>query len=220
MTAGGWLVPIVALRRHLGNRRHEHREGSLGELRVADTVVPADHDVTVDVVLSAIDGGIEVEGTVSAGWEAECRRCLRPVSGVLTAEVRELYRPPEHRGPGQHGPEHRGAEHRGTEHRGAEGRHRDSHQHLRVVEGEEQGEDDTYELGAEQLDLAPLARDAVLLGLPLAPLCRPDCAGLCPTCGAELADGDCDCAPAPPDARWAALDALRPARATQDGGNA
>ena len=33
----------------------------------------------------------------------------------------------------------------------------------------------------DTLDLAPLARDALLLELPLAPLCRDDCAGLCPT---------------------------------------
>ena len=60
----------------------------------------------------------------------------------------------------------------------------------------------------DELDLEPLARDAVLLELPLAPLCREDCAGLCPTCGANRNNETCDCAPAA-DPRWAALDALR-----------
>ena len=38
-----------------------------------------------------------------------------------------------------------------------------------------------------ELDLAPLLRDAISLAEPIAPLCRPDCPGLCVTCGADLA---------------------------------
>ncbi|MCW2758289.1 MAG: hypothetical protein JWO46_2035, partial [Nocardioidaceae bacterium] len=38
------------------------------------------------------------------------------------------------------------------------------------------------------LDLEPVLRDAVVLALPFQPLCRPDCPGLCPECGARLAD--------------------------------
>ena len=43
-------------------------------------------------------------------------------------------------------------------------------------------------LHGELLDLEPAFRDAVVLALPLAPLCRPDCAGLCVECGVRLAD--------------------------------
>ncbi|MCL2396136.1 MAG: DUF177 domain-containing protein [Acidimicrobiaceae bacterium] len=70
-------------------------------------------------------------------------------------------------------------------------------------------DEETYELGPDHLDLLPLARDAVLLELPLAPLCRPDCAGLCPTCGADLNTSPCDCDTEVSDPRWAALDSLR-----------
>ncbi len=66
-----------------------------------------------------------------------------------------------------------------------------------------------YPLRGENVDLAPLARDAVLLELPQAPLCRPDCAGLCPSCGAELNEGPCGCPTAATDSRWAALEQLR-----------
>jgi uncharacterized protein len=38
----------------------------------------------------------------------------------------------------------------------------------------------------ELIDLEPLVRDAVVLDLPFTPWCRPDCAGLCPSCGANL----------------------------------
>jgi uncharacterized protein len=71
-------------------------------------------------------------------------------------------------------------------------------------------EGETWPLVHDQLDLEPLAREAIVLELPLAPLCRPDCAGLCPTCGAELNAGTCGCAEPTADPRWAALDALRP----------
>jgi uncharacterized protein len=68
---------------------------------------------------------------------------------------------------------------------------------------------ESYRLGHDRVDLEPLARESLVLDLPLAPLCREDCRGLCPTCGADLNQGDCDCLPAEPDARWAALDVLR-----------
>ena len=39
-----------------------------------------------------------------------------------------------------------------------------------------------------ELDLEPVVRDAISLAEPIAPLCRPDCPGLCKTCGIDLAD--------------------------------
>ncbi|MDQ1412121.1 MAG: hypothetical protein QOE07_709, partial [Acidimicrobiaceae bacterium] len=58
-------------------------------------------------------------------------------------------------------------------------------------------EAETYPLTGDTLDLAPMARDAILLELPLAPVCREDCAGLCPACGVDLNEQTCDCAEAP-----------------------
>ena len=52
---------------------------------------------------------------------------------------------------------------------------------------------ETYPLSGDQLDLEPLARDAVVLELPQAPLCREGCQGLCPECGADLNEGPCTC---------------------------
>ncbi len=66
----------------------------------------------------------------------------------------------------------------------------------------------TYPLVGDQLDLEPLARDAVLLELPQAPLCSEGCLGLCPMCGADLNNDVCGCQAEVGDPRWAALDAL------------
>lgn len=73
---------------------------------------------------------------------------------------------------------------------------------------------DTYPLGADRVDLAPMLRDAVLLALPLAPLCTEACAGPDPDAHPVRTDEDGDAAdggsaePAP-DPRWAALGELR-----------
>jgi uncharacterized protein len=68
--------------------------------------------------------------------------------------------------------------------------------------------EETYPLHDDDVDLEPMVRDAVLLELPQAPLCRESCRGLCPMCGADRNAEACGCEP-PADPRWAALDVLR-----------
>jgi uncharacterized protein len=43
------------------------------------------------------------------------------------------------------------------------------------------------------LDLTEALREQILLELPMRPLCRPDCRGLCVECGKDLNEGPCDC---------------------------
>ena len=67
-------------------------------------------------------------------------------------------------------------------------------------------EDEVSHLVGDHLDLEPVVRDALVLALPLSPLCRADCRGLCPDCGEvlDLLPADHSHA-APVDPRWAAL---------------
>ena len=67
-------------------------------------------------------------------------------------------------------------------------------------------DDETPEVIDDTIDLEGPLRDAVVLALPLAPLCSPDCAGICPECGERLEGGPHD-HPAN-DPRWAALESL------------
>lgn len=62
-------------------------------------------------------------------------------------------------------------------------------------------------LRAQMLELGPVLREELLLGLPQFVECRPDCRGLCPRCGRNLNEGPCGCPPAA-DSRWDALRAL------------
>ncbi|MBN1261755.1 MAG: DUF177 domain-containing protein [Anaerolineae bacterium] len=59
------------------------------------------------------------------------------------------------------------------------------------------------------VDLAPLIREHVWLGLPLNPVCSPDCAGLCPECGGNINRGECTCTGEElVDPRWEVLRSL------------
>src|SRR6185312_3303538 len=84
----------------------------------------------------------------------------------------------------------------------AESRHDKHDKHDKYDDQEEQDDGDL-------LDLEPAFRDAVVLALPMSPLCREDCPGLCVECGARLADTGPDHRhDAAVDPRWAALQQL------------
>jgi uncharacterized protein len=82
-------------------------------------------------------------------------------------------------------------------------------QELYFFPGEDTGGDeDAVFLVGDLLDLEPVVHDAVVLALPLSPLCREDCLGLCSECGALLNE-DPDHSHETVDPRWAALSDLK-----------
>lgn len=68
---------------------------------------------------------------------------------------------------------------------------------------------DTQYFAQPVIELSPIAEERVQMALPMKPLCRPDCPGLCPTCGTDLNLGPCACARDAVDPRWEALRGLR-----------
>jgi uncharacterized protein len=177
MPVDPFVVSVATLRRTVGSRRREQRQGVLDpehlipSVSVAESTVPEGAEACCDIQLASYLGGVMVTGTVSAPWSGTCRRCTAPVGGVAVVAVSERFTEP---GAGHGDPE----------------------------------DDEAYPIEGEQLDLRPMIRDSVVLELPLAPLCRPDCAGLCPRCGGDRNEENCGCV-APPDPRWASLDVLR-----------
>lgn len=69
-------------------------------------------------------------------------------------------------------------------------------------------DEEAYPIVDEAIDLGPLVHEAILGELPMAPLCRDDCQGLCASCGVDRNEEQCSCV-APLDPRWASLDVLR-----------
>ncbi len=62
--------------------------------------------------------------------------------------------------------------------------------------------------GRNILDLTEAIRQYTLIAIPMKPLCREDCVGLCPTCGCNLNNGPCNCPSKPVDPRWSKLSEL------------
>ena len=68
--------------------------------------------------------------------------------------------------------------------------------------------EDSFRIGPDfVLDLREALREYRLIAEPLKPLCKPECAGLCASCGTNLNDGACTCVPGG-DERWVALAGL------------
>lgn len=74
-----------------------------------------------------------------------------------------------------------------------------------LTPGEETDEDEAYPIDGGEIDLEPLIRETVVLGMPAYPRCAEDCPGLCPTCGASRANDDCECEVSEGDPRFAIL---------------
>ncbi|MFD0311886.1 YceD family protein [Streptomyces sp. NPDC059517] len=142
--------------------------------------VPEGAPVKLDLRLESVMEGVLVTGTAHALAKGECVRCLEPVEQQLETDFQEMFSYPD-------------ADDRG-----------------RVkAEPADDAEDDEDTLFIEDglFDLEPVLRDAVVLALPMQPVCQDDCPGLCSQCGARLAD-DPDHHHDAVDIRWAALQGL------------
>ncbi|MFR9795786.1 YceD family protein [Streptomyces sp. MS06] len=151
------------------------------DLGIQDVIgVPQGSPVELDLRLESVMEGVLVTGTARARAEGECVRCLEPLQLDVEAEFQELFSYPD-------------ADDRGRV----------------IADAGDDAEDDEGRLLLEDgmFDLEPLLRDAVVLALPMQPVCREDCPGLCSQCGARLAD-DPDHHHDAADIRWAALQGL------------
>lgn len=81
--------------------------------------------------------------------------------------------------------------------------------HVREIFEDDATEGETYPLDRDIADLEPLVREAIMLEIPIAPVCKEDCKGLCPECGIDRNKSNCDCVVDLSDPRWAALDVLK-----------
>lgn len=80
-----------------------------------------------------------------------------------------------------------------------------SFSHTLVPSLENEDDDRFIEVRGAKLNLDALAREDILLELPTKFLCRPDCKGICPTCGKNLNDGPCGCSAEQGDERFEVL---------------
>ncbi|MDG9724021.1 YceD family protein [Streptomyces sp. DH41] len=142
--------------------------------------VPEGAPMELDLRLESVMEGVLVTGTARAKAKGECVRCLEPLEQQLAADFQEMFSYPD-------------ADDRGRP----------------VAEPADDAEEDEDRLFVEDglIGLEPVLRDAVVLALPMQPVCQEDCPGLCSECGVRLAD-DPDHHHDAVDIRWAALQGL------------
>jgi uncharacterized protein len=131
--------------------------------------------LTGKVRLLRTDSGILATGRLHTEACVPCRRCLEPLSVGIDIELEEEFRPS-----------------------------------IDIFTGSAiapaDGEDDSARIDDRHiLDLTEVVRQNLLLAMPTSPLCRPDCRGLCPTCGANLNEEPCSCQREEEDPRLAVL---------------
>ncbi|GAB2931253.1 YceD family protein [Streptomyces mayteni] len=153
--------------------------------------VPTGAELDVELRMESVMEGVLVTGTARAPLAGECVRCLEPLTLEVEADFQEMYSYPDLES--QYG-------------RSAE-------------PADEERDEETLYLQADLFDLEPVLRDAVVLALPLQPVCRDDCPGLCPDCGARLADDPDHQHDEAVDIRWAALREFAGQRSAGSEGN-
>ncbi len=154
--------------------------------------LPSDLDEPFQISLHGhlIGEDVYVEGRVEGALELECSRCLARYRHSLREPFRIVLEPAGQRQP--------------TDPEAVEALARDG-----VCLG------DDLEAGwfrGSEIDLGAISMEAVVLALPVKPLCREDCAGLCAVCGADRSSNACGCEEVGTDSPFAALQALRDGR--------
>ncbi len=170
----------------LARRAGEMKEYEL-DIEVAEKLgvdlisVPAGEIIEVDARLESVTEGILLTAQIFAVAKGECTRCLDPIEIEIERKIQELY---------------------------YYAQKAQRPKKKKTQEEDDVGEDDELMMDGDIMDLEPPIRDAIVLDLPINPLCRDDCPGLCPECGGKWAELPADHAHEVIDARWAGLSGL------------
>ena len=139
---------------------------------IGDEIVGVDEGADVSVVGSfdSIVDGLILNARISAPVHAECTRCLKPIDEDWPVDVTVFF-------PYESGQDKANG-------KGGKSKQDDE---IDIIAGEDESED-TYPLleNGAFADIEAMIRDTLVESLPLQPLCRPDCRGLCSQCGADL----------------------------------
>lgn len=152
-----------------------HVEAAPDELQLPVDEARFDRPVVVDGALSVTGGKLVLQARIATEAQYECSRCLTAYTQEVAGEIAVLY---------------------------------EKRSEMPSSEADEWGGSEGMEilaLDAKSIDIAHHVEEAIFLAMPMKPLCREDCRGLCPKCGADLNQGQCACETHEVDTRWQAL---------------
>ena len=179
--------PFILNTHDLPRRAGEMKEYQLdipahARIGVPLIAVPEGDIVELDIRLESVTEGVLASADIYAIAHGECIRCLDPVEVVVDRKIQELYR------------------YEPTNEKGRKKRRDDEDVDL---EGEEE-----LQMEGDLMDLEIPVIDAIILTLPVNPLCSDECLGLCPDCGEKWENLPEGHAHEVIDARWSGLDGL------------
>jgi uncharacterized protein len=179
--------PFILNTHDLPRRAGEMKEYQLdipahARIGVPLIAVPEGDIVELDIRLESVTEGVLASADIYAIAHGECIRCLDPVEVVVDRKIQELYR------------------YEPTNEKGRKKRRDDEDVDL---EGEEE-----LQMEGDLMDLEIPVIDAIILTLPVNPLCSDECLGLCPDCGEKWENLPEGHAHEVIDARWSGLDRL------------
>jgi uncharacterized protein len=180
---GPFLFNCADLPRRAGEMREYELTFDVHEpLGIPLFAVPEDEPIEVDLRLQAVEEGVLASATVRALAVGECIRCLDRVEQEVEEDFHELYI--------------------------YESDPRSRSSKRREVEVIVDDEDPVLTMQGDYIDLEAPIRDAIILNLPVNPLCDEDCLGLCPGCGVKWDELAEDHGHDQVDIRWAGLEKL------------
>ncbi|HET6612271.1 MAG TPA: DUF177 domain-containing protein [Kofleriaceae bacterium] len=153
---------------------------------------PAPGKVRVDIDLYSESGNVFVRGRIEGWVEVACSRCVEAASVAVDEDLAITYLPAAK------------AQAIADEAEEKLLRAGDEPATAEIAEAA-----DVYPMAEDEVDLAPMLREQVILAVPFAPLCDEVCRGLCPRCGENRNRTPCDCPTEVTDPRWAALTGVK-----------
>ena len=194
MSRSPYLYDTHDLPRRAGEMRQVELSIDIHEPMGFDILaIPSDEPVDLELTLQAVTEGVLVTARVLSVAVGECTRCLDPVELEIDENFTELYEYAE-------------------DARVVRKREKKMSERQKKAQEEEElldEEDELRQMVGDDVDLEGPIRDAIILNLPLNPLCSADCPGLCPVCGEKLADLPEGHSHEVGDIRWAGLEGLK-----------
>ena len=191
MARSPFLFNTHDLPRRAGELREVHLSISEHEGMGFDVIsIPKNEPIEIDLRVESVSEGVLATAHIESTALGECGRCLDPIKFEINENFQELYEYPKE----------------------IKSKSKTKNQE----DGDEDSEDEVRQMDGDDIDLDGPIRDAIILNLPLNPLCKPDCMGLCPDCGEKLENLPKDHAHEKVDARWAALSDLKERLASEN----
>jgi uncharacterized protein len=150
-------------------------------LTEADAMLRGPLSVSLDLMQA--DGMIAVTGVLEGTVVRQCVRCLKEYDDPLAFSVHAAF--------AREGKEAKAGVRPAKISEVRKGRPAPARTEAQT-EDEDEG-DDRYFYHGDQVELAAMLREHIILAAPMQPLCREECAGLCARCGRDLNEGPCQC---------------------------